>query len=146
MQHQLRTYAQVVRSRPQANQASSSKGAQGLSKPYFYAKEVWNKVQAKKTFTYGGTQVKAFISRKARSQPSQSRNPSRGTQSFYNEPSRRKTMQFQVPRRPTFSCYYCGLEGHIKRDCRKRVNDIKSQRMQTNKSSNGKSVKRKNYF
>ncbi len=73
-------------------------------------------------------------------------NPRRAHQSFYNEQSRRKTTQSHAPRRPTFYCYYCGLEGHIKVDCRKMANDIKSQRMQTKKIPNGKNVKKRNYF
>lgn len=55
-------------------------------------------------------------------------------------------MQSQAPRRSTFSCYYCALKGHLKRDCRKMVSDIKSQRMQTKRAPNGKNVKKRNYF
>ncbi len=73
MQPQSRSYAQVVGSKPQTNQASSSKGAQGMSKPYSYAKEAWNKFQANKASTYRGVQGNASTSRKTKVQPSQYR-------------------------------------------------------------------------
>lgn len=91
MQPQLRSYVQMVGSRSQTNQASSSKGAQGMSKPYSYAREAWNKFQANKASTSRGFQGNAFTSRKTKAQLSQYKKPRRTQQSFYNEQPRRKT-------------------------------------------------------
>lgn len=45
------------------------------------------------------------------------------------------------------TCFYCVLIGHMKVDCGKRLNDLKSQRFQsTKRSQNEKRLRKRNHF
>lgn len=56
------------------------------------------------------------------------RHTRRTESSSHAQPFIMRQLQPYVPRRPIFSCYYCNLEGHIKSNCRKMMNGIKSQK------------------
>lgn len=44
---------------------------------------------------------------------------------------------------PPITCYYCGLVGHVKLDCRKMMNDLKAQSYQENRRKLNKKNPRK---
>lgn len=56
----------------------------------------------------------------------------------YNERRRNAwetNFQASTCRNPSITCYYCGLVGHVKLECRKRINDLKTQSYQLNKKN-----------
>ncbi len=67
----------------------------------------------------------------------------------YNERRRdswKNKFQASTSRNPPITCYYCGLIGHMKVDCRKRINDLKAKSYQQNRKMLSKKNPRKRTF
>lgn len=68
--------------------------------------------------------------------------------SIYKEKKRENrsyTTYASISRKPSPICYYCGHKGHMKVDCKKRLNDVKSSRFQK-KSQNERKARKRSYF